>query len=166
MLESEIEGRVVTWAKKHNFLVVKVRFVDVGYPDRLFISPKGHTIFIEFKSPGEKPEPIQFYRLRILNQRNIPAYWTDNYVGAINILKAALEPEDGLESQAVSDQSDQTSVRASVSRLIPRPRLGEDIDGPRYDKDSQRERTHTEGFDCGAPSGDDGDMASGDTEVD
>ncbi len=91
-LEKDIEQVVVNWAMKHGFLAPKVKFSEAGWPDRLFISPIGHTIFIEFKRPGYKPDPLQEFRLDQLRKRGIPATWCDNTVEGINILKAAVEP--------------------------------------------------------------------------
>lgn len=155
-LEKDIEERVRAWAKKMGFLVVKVRFVDVGYPDRLFISTYGHTIFIEFKRPGEKPDPIQNFRLKQLRERNIPAYWVDNYIEAVNILKAALEPE------ILSNPSNQTSVKSSVSRLISGSRAGKDLYGPGYYKDTEGEGADPTESHYSSSETDDGDMAGGD----
>ena len=92
VLEKDIEIPVCNWAKKHGFLTPKVKFAEAGWPDRLFISPIGHTIFIEFKRPPFKPDRLQEYRLAQLRQRGIPAYWVDSIIEGINILKAAVEP--------------------------------------------------------------------------
>jgi len=92
LLEKDIEIPVCNWAKKHGFLTPKVKFAEAGWPDRLFISPIGHTIFIEFKRPPFKPDRLQEYRLAQLRQRGIPAYWVDSIIEGINILKAAVEP--------------------------------------------------------------------------
>jgi len=160
VLEKDIEGRVVKWAQKYKFLVVKVRFHDVGYPDRLFISPKGHTIFIEFKRPGEKPEPIQDFRIRMLRARGIPAYWANNFLTAVAILKAALDPE------TVPAPGDQAPSISSIGGAIPRPRPREDIDGPRYPQDSEDEGSLHTRVDRVSNSTDVPDMAGGDKEVD
>ncbi len=153
ILEKNIEGSVVKWAKERGFLTPKVRFVEVGYPDRLFISPKGHTIFIEFKVPGKRPDPIQYYRLEQLRKRNIPAYWCDTYVSAVNILKAALEPEE------LPVKSYPSSVIPSIWGSFPGPRPGQDVDGPRYDKDSEAEGVDQGSSSSGSPPSDDGDVA-------
>lgn len=144
VLEKDIEGKVCTWARKKNFLPIKVRFQDAGYPDRLFISPSGHTIFIEFKKPGEHPNPLQFYRLRSLQQRNIPAYWTDNYVEAVRILERALEPE------IVPEESGKTPVVAGVRGAISRPGVGENLGVLSRFENSERERDDPEGPDYSA----------------
>lgn len=152
-LEKDIEEKVKNWAEKHNFLVVKVRFAVVGYPDRLFISPSGHTIFIEFKRPGEVPEPIQSYRIRTLKARNIPAYWTDNYVGAISILRAALD-KDTLDTEELPEKSNPSAVVTSIRRAIPRPGIGEDVHCPGGDKDSTIQSSNTENSDHCPPESD------------
>lgn len=126
-LEVDIEDKVVQWAQRHKFLTPKVKFVEVGYPDRLFISPYGHTIFIEFKKPGEVPKPIQEHRLNQLRSRGVPAVWCDSVHEAIGILKASLETAVGPPS--LPNEGDQASVVAGVRRAIPRPGSGEDIYG-------------------------------------
>src|SRR5256885_6943041 len=104
LLEREIENKVITWARKRGFLTPKVKFVEAGYPDRLFLSPRGHTIFIEFKVPGAKPDLIQFHRIKELRARNIPAFWVDSEFEAIRILQAAME------STSISGESNQADV--------------------------------------------------------
>jgi hypothetical protein len=127
----EVQNPVVKWAKKHGFLVAKVRLDEAGWPDRMFISPKGHTIFIEFKAPGEVPEPIQNYRLQELQRRGVPATWTDSAHEGIRILQGALEPEE------LPETSDKVTPIPSSSRVVSRSWPGKDSDGPRYDKDSE-----------------------------
>lgn len=156
LLEKDIEGSVVKWAIEHGFLAPKVRFVEIGYPDRLFISPQGHTIFIEFKRPGKRPEVIQNFRIQQLRKRNIPAYWADTYVEAINILKAALEPEK------LPDTSHSPAIVTSIRRAISGPGIGEDIHCPGGDKDFEGERTDSLCSGSGAVETDDGDVAGRD----
>lgn len=120
-LEKAIEADVVKWAKKRGFLAPKVKFAEDGYPDRLFISPKGHTIFIEFKRPGQHPEPIQAYRIEQLQRRGVPAFWVDTEFEGISILSTALEPE------TVSGAGDLVTLIPSGRGALPRPRFGKDI---------------------------------------
>lgn len=37
-----------------------------GVPDRLVLLPGGRITFVETKAPGEKPDPIQEYRIKQL----------------------------------------------------------------------------------------------------
>lgn len=39
---------------------------EAGIPDRLVILPSGKCIFVELKREGEKPRPIQDYRIKQL----------------------------------------------------------------------------------------------------
>lgn len=142
-LEVDIEDAVVTWAKKRKFLTPKVKFVEAGYPDRLFVSPYGHTIFIEFKKPGEEPSPIQYHRLEELRKRGVPATWCDNVHEAIGILNAALETVLG--TPPVSDEGDKASLVTGVSGALSGSRPGEDqygssrIQDPSYEKLSEED---------------------------
>jgi hypothetical protein len=121
VLEKVIENTVCQWARSKGFLALKVKFVENGYPDRLFISPQGHTVFIEFKAPGEAPDPIQLYRLRQLQEHNIPAFWSDNVIESISILSAAVDPS------RVSGESNPSVVKSGVRRIILGSGPGEDV---------------------------------------
>jgi len=130
VLEVNIEDRVVTWAKREGFLTPKVKFVEAGYPDRLFISPFGHTIFMEFKRPGEVPTPIQVHRITTLQNRGVPAVWVDSILEGINVLKAALE------ASSISGTGDSPPIISSSGRPVPRSGIGEDEHGPSDVQDS------------------------------
>lgn len=140
-LEKDIEDVVVNWAKKNGFLAPKVKFAEAGWPDRLFISPIGHTIFIEFKRPGFKPDPLQEFRLDQLRKRGIPATWTDNTVEGINILKAAVEPA------RLPEEGDSVVAFPSRSGSILRPGTGEDVNLSSRIEDPINERLGTTGLD-------------------
>ncbi len=69
MLESQIESKVVQWAKKNGFLSLKLNGRgQVGWPDRMFIK-NGRVCFIEFKQPGAQLRPMQIMRIRELAQK-------------------------------------------------------------------------------------------------
>lgn len=67
MRESEVEKKVVDYAKAKGWLVYKfVSPSQRGVPDRIFICG-GEIFFIEFKAPGKKPTKLQnkvFSRIR------------------------------------------------------------------------------------------------------
>lgn len=100
-LEKAIEGRVRAYARGRGWKSLKVKFVDAGYPDRMFILP-GRICFIEFKRPGHEPEPLQNHRLLELLAYGIPATWTDNYDDAV----AFLEEQAKLGAQTLSREGD------------------------------------------------------------
>lgn len=136
MLEIELENATVRWALKHRFLAPKVKFAEAGYPDRLFISPYGHTLFIEFKRPGNVAYPLQEYRLKQLNDRFVPALWVDTYVEAIRVLEACLEPDD------LSAEGSEASVGTSVRRVIHGPWPRKDVDSSSGPEDPIPEGTN------------------------
>lgn len=129
VLEKDIEQTVVKWAKENNFLALKVKFNENGYPDRLFISPYGHTVFIEFKRPGEEPRPLQSHRIAELIKRGVPATWTCSAVEAINILRTCVDPT------SLPDEGDQTLAQSSQRRIVFGPRFGQDLDSVGSPKD-------------------------------
>lgn len=155
LLEKDaVEAPIVKWAKANKFLVVKVRFVENGYPDRLFISPFGHTIFIEMKRLGLEPEPLQRYRIKELQNRGIPAFWVDNPFAGISILKEALE------SKALPRERDQNAVVTSIRRSIVGPGIGENSDVPRNYQDIAQPGSHQVRPDRSADLPDGDDVAS------
>jgi hypothetical protein len=56
-----------------------------GAPDRLFIK-NGVHVFIEIKSPGETPRPLQLVRLKQLTAAGSNAFWADSVEGILEIL--------------------------------------------------------------------------------
>ncbi len=64
MRESRIENHSIRAAKDCGVFTSKFRSASVrGVPDRLFVF-KGRTVFVEFKAPGEEPEPLQRVMIR------------------------------------------------------------------------------------------------------
>lgn len=60
VLEKQIEDRTVAYAEHSNILIVKFGVIGRrGWPDRLLLGAGGHAEFIEFKRPGNKPDPLQ-----------------------------------------------------------------------------------------------------------
>jgi len=62
-LESPIETQVVNriWYEL-GIMGIKLKAVgQTGWPDRWFPCPGGRSFLIEFKRPGEEPEPRQLY---------------------------------------------------------------------------------------------------------
>ena len=162
-LEVDIEDKVVLWAKKKRFLTPKVKFIENGYPDRLFISPYGHTIFIEFKKPGETPEPIQEYRLNELRKRGIPATWCDSVHEAIGILNTALETVLG--PSPIPEESDQASLVAGVGRALLRSGPGENVNSAGDVQNTEGERLSEQNANNRATQARPEDVAGRDKEV-
>lgn len=60
-----------------------------GWPDRLFLLPAKRVIFIEFKRPGEEPEPLQAGIHRRIKHHGHEVQTHDTVQGAFDAVKAA-----------------------------------------------------------------------------
>lgn len=79
MLEKTIEAKIVKYAKEQGFLSYKFSSPNNrGVPDRIFISPQGRVIFIEFKSPGKKLTKLQYQVRLTLEDNNCDVRLVDN----------------------------------------------------------------------------------------
>lgn len=79
MLEKEIEKAVCDYAKGRGWLTYK--FVSPGrasVPDRLFLSPVGKCVFIEFKREGKKPTEAQAREHDRLREQKVSVFVVDN----------------------------------------------------------------------------------------
>lgn len=88
-LERTIEARVVNWALSQGWLHRKLNGVGArSWPDRMFISPAGSVVFIEFKRVGEMPSAKQQNMIDNLREHNVKATYFDNSNAAIAYLQA------------------------------------------------------------------------------
>ena len=79
MREKQIENKLATEAKKLGGIALK--FVSPsfdGMPDRLVLIPDGHIAFVELKTPGKKPRPLQLSRHRLLRSLGFRVYVIDS----------------------------------------------------------------------------------------
>ncbi len=90
-LEKDEDKAVQDWCKDHVVLWIKFTPMgEVGWPDRIAVTPNGTNLWIELKRNGKKPKPIQFYRMGLLaaNQANVA--WFDNAHDCIEYIKEFL----------------------------------------------------------------------------
>ena len=81
MREKEIEQKLVTEVKRMGGICPK--FVSpgfVGMPDRIILLPKGKLAFVEVKTPGEKPRPLQLARHKMIRHLGFKVYVLDDEV--------------------------------------------------------------------------------------
>lgn len=65
-LESRIQSQIIKRYEKLGYMVVKVLLCNKnGFPD-LMLLKDGKASFIEVKRPGEKPRPLQEFRIKEL----------------------------------------------------------------------------------------------------
>lgn len=77
MREKQIEQRLKRAVEKRGGLCEKWTSGSSGWPDRLCLLPDGKAGFVEVKSPGKKPRPLQLKRHRQLRRLGFPVYVLD-----------------------------------------------------------------------------------------
>jgi len=120
-LENSIEQRVIEWARDNDVLHLKLNTLGrTGWPDRLFITPDGGIIWVEFKRPGEEPRGLQDYVHRqLLKHKQIVYVGTDSSV-TINFLQACMD------AARLSETGGRDDAQPSLCGTVPGSRFGED----------------------------------------
>lgn len=84
--ETEVEGPARDYAKSRGWYADKImRTGRKGFPDHFF-ARKGRIILMEFKRPGEVPEPHQLKRHRELRCYGVEVFVVDSLEVAREIL--------------------------------------------------------------------------------
>ena len=79
MREKHIEQKLVKGTKAMNGIAPKLVCPGFdGMPDRMVLLPEGHIGFVEVKSPGKVPRPLQAARHRILRNLGFKVYVLDD----------------------------------------------------------------------------------------
>lgn len=70
MKESQIEAKLVRLVRQHGGLCYKfVSPQNPGVPDRIVITPQGHTVYVELKTEAGSLQRIQQWQIGQLRQR-------------------------------------------------------------------------------------------------
>ena len=79
MREKVIEQKLTKAVKQNGGVCWKFTSPGTaGVPDRIILMPKGQIAFVETKSPGETPRPLQLSRHRLLRRLGFKVYVLDN----------------------------------------------------------------------------------------
>lgn len=79
MREKHIEQRLVKSVKSLGGIAPKLVCPGFdGMPDRMILLPEGHIGFVEVKSPGKVPRPLQAARHRMLRNLGFKVYVLDD----------------------------------------------------------------------------------------
>lgn len=107
-LESKIEKDACDLIFKHLGIIgSKLKILgNTGYPDRIFWLPGGCPFMIEFKRPGEEPEPKQLY---IHDQLRELGYQVEVHDNAVRAFQAVTE---AVATSCLSKESRQVLARA------------------------------------------------------
>lgn len=88
--EDEVELTVVAWAENNGWVARKVQYIGrSGCPDHVFVG-YGRTIWIEFKRPGEAPNPQQVREHRRFRAGGVTVFVIDNARDGVDVLLRAM----------------------------------------------------------------------------
>lgn len=85
--ERKLERKLVSYCKENGLYCRK--FVSPGHrgvPDRIVVGPRG-VLFIELKSPGQRPDLLQMRELALITGSGGQTLWTWDW----NILKKQID---------------------------------------------------------------------------
>lgn len=87
--EKMLEPRLVKEIKKRGGRCVKwVSPGNAGVPDRIVLMPGGYIYFVELKSTGKLPTPLQKVWHRLLRQLKFEVYVIDNLPDLLEFVKS------------------------------------------------------------------------------
>ena len=77
--EQKLQSKIISYLTKQGWEVIKtVALSKAGYED-LFCFKDGVTMFIEVKSKGKKPRPLQVARIQRHNEMGFKSFWCDSW---------------------------------------------------------------------------------------
>jgi hypothetical protein len=88
--EARTEKKVCDYLLKQSGITNSKLAIGGGYPDRIFWAPGGRPILVEFKAPGEVPEPRQLEVHKRLRALGYEVQVHDEFNAAIHGIAAAL----------------------------------------------------------------------------
>lgn len=92
MLESKIQAKLIKSLEAQGYYVIKLSVTNKpGIPDILAIPPGSNVEFYEVKQPGNKPRPLQEYRIKEIN---------DNGFGTAKIYDGSVHNGYGRETDS------------------------------------------------------------------
>ena len=72
--EQQIQSKLIKQLEKEGYYVIKLSVTNkTGIPDLLAIPKNSDVEFIEVKRPGQKPRPLQVFRIKELNNHGVKA---------------------------------------------------------------------------------------------
>ncbi len=112
MREADVERKLIRAVREAGGLALK--FVSpglAGVPDRLVLLPGGRVAFCEVKAPGEKPRPLQEYRMEQIRKMGFQVYVIDG-VEQIHEMIQEIKKRPGLPAACETGQTGVTSTGA------------------------------------------------------
>ena len=121
VVETDIERAACEKVKKLGIRNIKINTkTETGWPDRMFVIPGGRPLFVEFKRPGEEPEPKQEHIHEVLKKLGYNVEVHDSVDGAVSAVTRALE------AARRAKERDEVSTRTRVRNSGGGPRRRKD----------------------------------------
>ena len=87
-LEKKLETKCRLHVEKRGGKLLKfVSPGNKGVPDRILLMPGGYAVYLEFKRPGGRKQPLQGWWIKWLNDNGHKAYVIDNFKDFVGIVK-------------------------------------------------------------------------------
>jgi hypothetical protein len=97
-----------------------------GWPDRLLLfGPMGHHLYIEWKQPGEEPDPMQVEIHTELKALGAEVRWYDNHYSALVEVEAFVRAKTGTDTWDEADRPkwwSQIILKAWERENVDRPK--------------------------------------------
>ena len=89
--ESDIEDKLRLALHQRGHLCLKFHSPGfAGVPDRICLLRGGRLVFVELKAPGQKPEPHQLRRHRLLRELGFRVEVIDTFAGVEHFVEKIL----------------------------------------------------------------------------
>lgn len=74
MTEQQIQSKLIKKLESEGYYVIKLSVTNkTGIPDLIAIPKNSDVKFIEVKRPGQKPRPLQIYRINEIKNHGVSA---------------------------------------------------------------------------------------------
>lgn len=92
-IEADFREQLLKWARENevNLKILKLNVQGTrGWPDRLIIWSGGHTLYVEFKRPGQEPRKLQVKIHNELKEMGFDVRIFDDTKEALEYVKAKI----------------------------------------------------------------------------
>lgn len=88
----DVEAPVVLYANDRGILTTKMNLKgNRGFPDHVFWVPGGKPLVMEFKLPGEEPDPLQAFTILRLRRAGYDVHVVDTKEEGIRLIDSRLK---------------------------------------------------------------------------
>lgn len=79
MTEKQLQPKIIKWLEKNGYYTVKtIKLNKNGLPD-IFAFKDGKCVMIEVKGEGQKPRPLQDFRIREVQEFGIKSFYANSF---------------------------------------------------------------------------------------